>query len=429
MIGGGSRCQVHHVLRAGLAIVAAGAAGAACSGSDGDAAGGCAWGRAASGTCDDAVEISAGQFHTCARRASGAVVCRGRNDGGQLGDGTTTQHARPVAVVGVVDAVELSAGESHTCARRASGAVVCWGRNDEGQLGDGRAIHISAPVPVAELADAVAVSAGGLHTCARRASGSVVCWGWNKYGQLGDGTSSHSTCDAIDDCSLTPVAVSGLTDAVEVAAGYAHTCAVRASGTVVCWGIDQSGELGDGTTTDHRSIPVDVPGLTDVAELSAGQTHTCARHASGDVACWGWSKYGQLGDGLMNHSTCASIDCSFTPVAVSALIDALEIAAGQTHTCARRAAGAVVCWGSNTFGKLGDGAATHSMCPFDSSDCALTPVSVSGLIDALELSAGQTHTCARSASSAVVCWGQNGNGELGDGTTANRPTPVAVVSP
>ncbi len=377
------------------------------------------------GGCDGAVEVSAGFSHTCVRRTSGTATCWGSNSVGELGDGTTTHSTCclgsdcadcslvPVAVSSLTDAVEISVGVVYSCARRASGAVVCWGGNSIGQLGDGTTTDRYTPVAVSGLTDAVEISANWGHTCARRASGAVVCWGRNDLGQIGDGTTTNR---------LTPVAVSGLTDAVEISIGGLHSCARRASGAVVCWGYNQHGQLGDGTLTDHMT-PTAVSGLTDAVEISASIGNTCARRASGAVVCWGENYFGQLGDGTTTQS--------LTPVAVASLSDIIEISSDDVHTCARRASGAVVCWGLNTYGQLGDGTTTHSTCCLgpDCADCSLVPVAVSSLTDAVEISVGSSYTCAQHASGAVVCWGLNVNGQLGDGTTTNHSTPVTVLLP
>lgn len=370
----------------------------------------CGWGCMA-GACDDAVELSAGYEHTCARRASGSVVCWGLNNNGQLGDGTTTHHLTPVAVAGLTDAVEIAAGGYYTCARRCSGTVVCWGDNTWGQLGDGTATQHLAPVAVEGLTDAVEITSGGAHTCARRVSGTVVCWGKNSEGQLGDGT-----CCDFTSHSETPAPVVGLTDAVEIAAGSEHTCARRASGAVVCWGLNFSGELGDGASGGIGLSPVTVDGLNDAVELAAatGGIHTCARRASGTVVCWGDNTAGQLGDGTSRINR-------LVPVLVSELVDAVEVSAGVADTCARRVSGAVVCWGWNGQGEIGDG--TFGTDRF-------TPVAVTGLNDAVEVSVGGDHACARRRSGAVVGWGFNDSGQIGDGTSGNnRLTPVPVVAP
>jgi alpha-tubulin suppressor-like RCC1 family protein len=297
----------------------------------------------------DAVEISAGLVHTCARRSSGAVACWGYNEFGRLGDGTTINRLRPTVVVGLVDAVEISAGLRHTCARRSSGSVVCWGKNDYGTLGDGSTVadrHASTPTTVFGLTDAVELSTGNYDTCARRRSGGVVCWGYNIDGRLGDGTATDRA---------TPTPVIGLADAVEISAGRSHTCARRTSGTVVCWGKNDHGALGDGTTIERRA-PTPVSGLIDALEIATGDTHTCARRIFGTVVCWGNNDFGQLGDGT-------GMARPPTPMAVSGLVDAVELTADVRQTCARRASGAVVCWGENFAGQLGDGTTTTRLTP------------------------------------------------------------------
>ena len=363
----------------------------------------CAWGRCVSGVCDDAVEIVGGTGHTCVRRARGGVECWGWNNQGQLGDGTMTDRTRPTAVSAVTDAVELSAGERHTCARRTSGSVACWGWNAQGQLGDGTMTDRPTATPVLGIADAVELTARTYNTCARRASGAVMCWGRNTEGQIGDGSAMAAATE--------PRAVSGLTDAVEIASGGYFTCARRSGGTVVCWGDNGSGQIGDGSTGGVRSIPAAaVSGVAGARALVAGGNTACVAYAAGNVSCWGNNGSGEVGDGtIMGPRT--------TPVDVVGLTDALTVVAGYQVTCARRAAGPVACWGGNTEGQIGDGTMTSSA----------TPVAVLGLDREIALGAGDSHVCALRASGAVVCWGSNRNGQLGDGTRIDRAMPVPVV--
>ncbi len=365
----------------------------------------CATGEVCSGgmclATTAALAVAAGASHTCALEVSGAVECWGSDASGQLGDGTatTTGSATPVTVSGVTDAIEIAAGSDHSCALRTGGRVVCWGSNTDGQLGNGSTTNRTAPVNVSGLTDAVHIAAGGSHTCAIRASGAVVCWGRNRDGELGNGSGVPR--------SRTPVAVTGLTDAVAIAAGDAHTCAIRMGGQVVCWGANGSGQLGDGSMMGRRTS-VDAMGLGDAVAIAAGDLHTCAVRMGGTVACFGDNTSGQLG---------ITGGGATMPTDLTGITNATAVGAGGSHTCVLRAAGAVSCFGRDTEGELGDGGGaggpTHVM---------------SGLSGpAVQVSGGALHTCATLASGGVECSGDNTSGQLGDGTMTMRTSPVAVT--
>ena len=196
--------------------------------------------------------LVAGRQHTCMVTASRGVVCWGDNSRGQLGDATTLTRSGPIAVTGLADVTSLASGTGdHTCAL-VNGSVWCWGLNDRGQLGDGTTTSSSIPVNVTGVTTAVGLAAGARHSCAVLTDGHVRCWGANGVGELGDGSSNDST---------TPVEVVGLPTAMSaVTSSAGSTCAVTRRGRVQCWGSNQSGQLGDGTTNDSTA-PVRVAGL------------------------------------------------------------------------------------------------------------------------------------------------------------------------
>jgi alpha-tubulin suppressor-like RCC1 family protein len=251
-------------------------------------------------------QVVTGFGFTCSRQAGGSVACWGNNSVGQLGDGSTTQRPSPTTVPGLVNVVALAAGQAHVCALKSDGTVACWGQNANGAVGDGTTTSRSSPTPVAGLRNVTAISAGGFnggaHNCALKSDATVVCWGSSSSGQAGS-----SAADV-----LTPRAIAGLSDVLAVATSNAHSCALRATGTVACWGINLNGELGTGAALllgpSSSVSPRAVVGLDTVVAITAGAQATCAARRDGDVFCWGYNGFGQLGDGtLTSRSTPARI--------------------------------------------------------------------------------------------------------------------------
>lgn len=353
-------------------------------------------------------QISAAYGHTCAITSNGGVKCWGSNSYGQLGDGSTSDSVIPVDVVGLSSGVaQVSAGYKHTCALTAEGAVKCWGSNSYGQLGDGTRSSSYTPVTVADITiGIIQVSAGDWHTCALTKVGSVLCWGGSTsktYPSI-----SFNKASKID--SLTPVAIPGLRGIAQISAGPGHTCVVTDNGGVKCWGRGDSGELGDGTT-NNSDDPVDVVGLgSGVAQVFAGEGYSCALTKEGQVFCWGRDSYGQ------ENSETETI--SLTPVNVVGIAKGVRIDGGLGHVCAISASSEVMCWGNNQDGQVGDGTNVSTQ----------GAVSVTGSFSGFaEIALGSDYSCALSLWGDVKCWGNNYNGQLGNGKQAKRMSPVDIL--
>lgn len=290
---------------------------------------------------DEVTDLSPGTYHGCAARADGTAHCWGVNDAGQLGVATPEEgYLAPQPVPGLTNIVSVAVSDGHSCAMTSGGRAYCWGTGFRGQLGDGRMMDTHMPSAVVGLTDAREIVAGALHTCARRATGGVVCWGWNDQGQVGSGTTYGDT--------RLPVAVVDLDDAVAIGAGRSHTCALRATGGVVCWGANDRGQLGDGTTTG-RTRPTPVSGVT-ASVLAVGDHHACVvRATSNTVLCWGDNTRGQLA------TDPSVLPMQSTPRLVGSLTAAADVATGGAHSCARLLNGEVRCWGSQGLGELGTG--------------------------------------------------------------------------
>ncbi|MES1166010.1 MAG: RCC1 repeat-containing protein, partial [Verrucomicrobiota bacterium] len=291
--------------------------------------------------------VASGFSHSCAVKPDHTLWCWGSNDSGQLGDGTTTDRPLPAQVTALGAAVaEVSVGDLFTCARKTDHTLWCWGNNASGQLGNGTTADSLMPVQVTALGNTVAeVSAGDLFACARLTDGSVDCWG---SGPLGDGTATPA---------LSPIPVTALGNAVaEISTGDGAGCARKTDGTLWCWGNNAFGVVGDGTTTD-RLTPTRVATLgSSVTGVSVGDVFACAVQSDGGVWCWGTNDHGQLGDG-----TTTSHDL---PARVNGLpVPAVAVSANGRHTCAGLGDGTLWCWGWNQQGELGDGTRVERHAP------------------------------------------------------------------
>lgn len=252
----------------------------------------------------------------------------------------------------------------------------------------------------------VAISTGDAHTCALTDDGGVKCWGNNDIGQLGIGTTIES--------SNRPLDVSGLDkDVIAISAGYKHTCALIKTGKVSCWGWNMTGQLGIDSADIISNIPVDVVGLDDdVIAIGSGGLHTCALTDRGGVKCWGSNVYSQLGNNTKGSSS--------SPRTVSKLdrgVSALSV--GSLHTCVIMNRGAIKCWGMNNFGELGNA---------DADNMNATPVDVEGLTsEVTALSLGNFYTCVVTKRGGIQCWGKGTAEEKGSNVRIDSSTPVDIT--
>jgi alpha-tubulin suppressor-like RCC1 family protein len=325
---------------------------------------------------------------TCATLFAGDTWCWGLNERGRVGDGTTTTRLTPVRVKTSRTHLSVGLSQSISCGLGIDGFVECWG----GSWG-------LSPSVVPGIANAVDLAVGLNHACAVTAAGALFCWGDNTAGQSsGDGTVAPS---------VGTTQVAGLPPTVvKVATGLYHTCALLKGGEVRCWGLDGDGALGDGLGTARRVPTNPVLGVPGAVEVRAGFQRTCVRLPNGDVSCWGRTP---SGNGVDSNA--------FAPSRIWTNGAAL----GGTSAdggCNLRVDGTVGCWGYNQHGETGDGTVNVK---------TLSPTLATGITTAIAVGTGMTHACALLRDGTMMCWGSNLTGQLGDGTTTDRPSPVRVL--
>lgn len=370
-------------------------------------------------------DVVAGSGHTCGLTIEGGVWCWGGDWDGQSGQGATVSRAVPAQVPALTDVIAIAAGGVHTCALRRGGDVLCWGAQIGGEVDsekcEGFPCH-RAPTLVSGLPRAEAISSGAAHACVITEAHEAWCWGWNFYGPLGDGTNVSRP---------TPDRVVGLEGVREIATGGDHSCAIRKDSSLWCWGNNAFGQLGAGVVGPSRWLPTHTVGNYGLAGLSLGTYHSCGLR-DGAPVCWGFNDSGEVGPvgrskpaeilvdvedfSAGNHGSCAvlsggSVWCwgafnfgeqlgswDLTPTPKLGLPPAKGVAAGATHACIAAVDGSVWCWGGNFYGELGTPA----------SNGTLAPVRVAGIDDAVAIYAGGFQSCAQRANGSLWCWGTDG---------------------
>jgi alpha-tubulin suppressor-like RCC1 family protein len=368
----------------------------------------------------------------------------------------------PVALRGRFALAEpelVSAGEGFSCALRRDGTAFCWGSNDHGELGSGARGEATSPVPVSTSLRFASVSTGATFTCALTTDGRPYCWG-NAGAE--DEERAVVPGDRIE--RRVPSAISGNLVFSSLSAGGGHACGITTSGIAYCWGDNDAGQLGDGTTTT-RETPVRVATDVRFRSVSAGGFHTCALATDGRGYCWGDNAWGAIGSASAGSK-------QLRPVAVAGALRFSMVSAGDHYTCAVSAAAAGYCWGNNEYKALGDGSATPAKEPRPVAGnhrfrsivaartaarpitCGITvdnaalcwgwesealgrpdaddgskPAPVMGELRFRTLSVGLSHVCGLTTRGAVYCWGDNRYGQLGDGAKETHITPGLVAIP
>ncbi len=376
--------------------------------------------------------------NACGIGSNGVAYCWGYNNYGKLGDGTTTQRTVPTPIQqgempSGVRLTQVTAGNSHTCGIGSDQKAYCWGMNTYGQLGNGATTDSSTPVAVSQgqIPNGVTLTklaVGNWHTCALGSNGWMYCWGSNSFSQIGDGTTGSANN------RFTPVAVlqgampAGSTARDIDTGGGSHNCVIASNNQAYCWGYNgsASGGLGDGTTVS-RTSPVAVlqgaiPSGVTTVKLEVGFESSCIIGSDGKVYCWGNNSYGQLGDGTTVMKT-SPVALAYGSI-VSPGTQFQQILLGWMHACALDVNQRAYCWGSNSYSQLGDGTTIQRLSPV-----AVLPGNIPNDVQITALSSGGNTMYARGSNGKLYGWGYNAMGSIGDGTVIQRSTPVQVVDP
>lgn len=358
-------------------------------------------------------QISSGKRHTCSLKM-GEVFCWGDNINHQLGSLGNDSNI-PKKVPNIIDAIYLSSGGQHSCVVKKNGNVQCWGLNSLGQTGEATAqvknVKTSSLKEMVKFNNIKTVSLGENHSCALNTNGEVFCWGDNSEGQLASTILPESNI---------PLQIPHLSKITMIASGNNHTCALHTKGEVFCWGDNRSGQIGNKKIQDKVTVSL-VQGLKNVKQISAGGSTTCALTNEGSVYCWGDNTFSQSGVENSLENKNAKV---ISPNKIDTLQDISMISVGENHSCALTSNSLVDCWGSNSNNNFQLGKITkNSIYP--------TPIEVPNVFDMKSISAGGLHTCGLKENGSIYCWGNNYQGQLGNGefsASNGRPSKVTILS-
>lgn len=351
--------------------------------------------------------LAAGYTHSLALKTDGTVLSWGGDGSGQLGDDSTlASKFTHVAVADASSIVAVAAGANHSLALKSDGTVLAWGLDNSGQLGDGPVnLGKATPVAVLDATNIIAIAAGGNHSLALKSDGTLLSWGNDNSGQLGNDSATAN--------QSVPVLVAGANGIVAIAAGDAHSLALKSDGTVLSWGRDESGQLGNDTPKENKFTPVTVSEASNIIAIAAGGGFSMALKSDGTMLSWGSDDLGQLGDNV-------ALETQTIPVAVSPEANSIiAIAAGDSHALALKSDGTLLSWGWDGSGQLGDNPTKADQS---------TPVAVSVASDIVAIAAGQIYSLALKSDGTMLSWGQDTDGQLGnDLVNTDQFTPVAVL--
>ena len=379
----------------------------------------------------DVVSVWGGARGTIILKSDGTIWTWGANFNGKLGIGEANdlRALTPVEVhgagnTGFFNSVKaIMGGEIHNVALKSDGTVWCWGWNAFGQLGNGTTNDSWVPIQAGltatpPMTNVVKLGGRPYFTLAEKADGTIWAWGMNQFGQMGNGTLTPFGSPP----NSVPVMVSNsapggpINGALQITCGYQFGAALATNGTVWIWGSGSHGEQGTGAVTANY-IPVQVPGLTNITQISAGWFHILARKSDGTVWAWGNNSSGEVGDGTTNND--------FTPARVLNVSNIVAVSGGDSHSSALATDGTIWKWGRNDVGELGINSADTNAHPLPVK--ILTDKFGNGFSNVVMMAARDYHNIAVKADGSVWMWGANDQGQCGDGTQndAWHPVPVA----